>query len=307
MLAAAVVGVPNAGKSTLTNALAGAKVAAVSPRTNTTVLPLLGAFTVGDAQVTLHDTPGVVARTAARGPRHARRVASAWATARDADAVLLVVDAARQAARPDARVVALAAGLARGPGGAASTDSSWVCPPATLVLNKIDLIPRSARDAALAAVAGPLLDAAEFAGGVHAVSAERGPGVAGLKQALIDAAHPGSWTLPEGATTDRGPAALALEVVREKLFRRLRQELPYDIRLRLVHWHDCADGAARVEVDVLAPRESARRVVVGARGRVVGEVGITARRELETLLHRRVHLILNVKVDRDAVIVEGVE
>lgn len=295
-LTVAVVGVPNAGKSTLVNALVGAKVCAVSPKTNTTSVPLLGAFTVGDTQITLHDTPGVVGPQAQRGPRHARRVASAWATAGEADALLLVVDAARQAARPDARVTALAAALTDGPAGRRSPSTDWGCPPATLILNKVDLVPRSVRVAALAEVAGPLLAAHAFTGGVAPLSADRGTGVPELRAALLAAALPRPWTLPRGAATDRGAGELAVEVVREKVFKRLRDELPYTVTPRLASWHDCADGAARVEVDVWVPREPVRRMVVGARGAVVGEIGITARRDLETLLGRRVHLIVNVKV-----------
>jgi GTP-binding protein Era len=293
----ALIGAPNAGKSTLVNALVGLKVCAVSPKTNTTSVPLLGCVTEGDAQVALLDTPGVVGPRALRGPRHARRVASAWATAADADAVLLVVDAARQAGRPDERVTALARALGEGPAGWRDR-GEWACPPATLVLNKVDLIPRAAREAALAAVAAPLLSAAPFPGGVLPVSAAKGGGVADLRAALLAAAVPRAWPLPGGAATDRTPGEVAVEIVREKLFLRLRDELPYDVRPVLTSWHDCRDGAARVEVDVLVGREPVRRMVVGRGGAVVGEVGIGARRDLEAVLGRRVHLIVNVKVER---------
>ena len=111
-LRVAVLGVPNAGKSTLVNALTGAKVSAVSPKTNTTAVPCLGAFTLGEAQVLLLDTPGAVSAKEARGPAHARRIKAAWTSSEGCDAALLVVDAARQASRPDRRVTALAAALA---------------------------------------------------------------------------------------------------------------------------------------------------------------------------------------------------
>lgn len=177
ILHAAVLGAPNAGKSSLTNALVGAPVAAASPKTNTTAVPLLGAFSAGPAQVALLDLPGLVAGGAAgAGGATARRVRGAWAHAAEAGLALLVVDAERQARRPDPRVVALAgrvgAAIGRGSDGGSGdaplSPSSSPFPPTLLILNKVDLIPGREREAALAHVAADLV--------AVAVAAARGAG-----------------------------------------------------------------------------------------------------------------------------------
>jgi GTPase Era involved in 16S rRNA processing len=497
-LRVAVLGVPNAGKSTLVNALTGAKVSAVSPKTNTTATPCLGAFTVGSAQVLLLDTPGAVSARQARGPAHARRIRAAWASSEGCDAALLVVDAARQALRPDGRVTALAAALAssaraaeardaaeraaaelertraRGGGGGlveaaearaaaaaaaaavaagaaarasggfgASPPPGWRPPRETiLVLNKVDAISSpggsSGREEALSRVADSLVGAAATGGAaaadaddddeeellwprggeeekegrggsesdeapiraaprpssplplpvvvffdaIHALSATRAGSraVRSLSADLASRARAGApWPLLPTDVSDRPARVLAAEIVREKAFLRLRDELPYSVEVVERGWRERGAGDGRrstrvrgggggggggggrgkaggvpgaapfppdelsdtsppppsdavgpassssssssssnegaeaaenadlfiefgnpgsivAEYDLLVSREPVRRMVVGRGGSVIGEIGIAARKELEKLLDRKVHLYLTVRV-----------
>jgi GTP-binding protein Era len=288
-----VLGVPNAGKSTLTNALAGAKVSAVSSKTNTTARTHLGAFTRGAAQAVLLDTPGVVGAAQVADARHARRVRSAWAAAGAADLLLLVVDAERQLARADPRVERLVERFGSGAAPPGFDAASWAPPPAALVLNKVDAVPPAQRRRLLG-----LADAFAALAGfeeVFWVSALRGTGVRELGDYVLSRAKPGAWAVEGGASTDAGEAEMAAECVREQLFRRFYKELPYRIELKQVDFKTLRDGSTRAELDVIVPDENVRMIVVGAGGAAIGVVGRAARLELEALWKRRVHLILNVK------------
>jgi GTP-binding protein Era len=288
-----VLGVPNAGKSTLTNALAGAKVSAVSSKTNTTARTHLGAFTRGAAQAVLLDTPGVVGAAQVADARHARRVRSAWAAAGAADLLLLVVDAERQLARADPRVERLVERFGSGVAPPGFDAASWAPPPAALVLNKVDAVPPAQRRRLLG-----LADAFAALAGfeeVFWVSALRGTGVRELGDYILGRAKPGAWAVEAGASTDAGEAEMAAECVREQLFRRFYKELPYRIELKQVDFKTLRDGSTRAELDVIVPDENVRMIVVGAGGAAIGVVGRAARLELEALWKRRVHLILNVK------------
>ncbi|KAK9837015.1 hypothetical protein WJX81_007236 [Elliptochloris bilobata] len=292
MLQVAVVGVPNAGKSTLTNVLVGKKVSAVSARSNTTQDSHLGAFTEGATQVTLYDTPGVVTTSKYRDTSHATRVRSAWTAAADSDVLLLVLDAHRQVTRPDPRVLALVEHLAQGP------LPDWDPPPALLVLNKVDLLPKDA-DQRLQLLATKLTKTAAFEK-VYSVSATRGTGMAELRSDLLARATPGAWVMRATQHTDKTPLDLAQEVVREKFFRRVRDELPYDLKFGTSEVNLLRDGSIRIELPLLMANSRLVKMVVGARGCVIGEIGITARKELIALLKRNVHLILPVKLDKQA-------
>jgi GTP-binding protein Era len=303
----AVVGAPNAGKSTLTNALVGRTVTAVSRKTNTTRLETLGALTAGDTQILLVDTPGVVTPESMHGDAHGSRVVGAWRAAASADVIMFLVDAHRQATTPDGRVTRLLARTAEelaavGP----PPPRSWLDdtapprpfpPPAVLVLNKTDLLPEATRERHLAALLRELSPLHDFEA-AFGVSALDAAGVAPLAAHLAKHAVLERWPLPPERATDAGPAAQALTATREAMFERLHAELPYGVALRHVSWTDFRDGSVRIEQALVVGTDAQRRIVVGRNGATVGQMGIAARKSLEKLFGRRVHLILRVKVAR---------
>ncbi|BDA47463.1 probable GTPase Era at C-terminar half [Coccomyxa sp. Obi] len=290
LLQAGIVGVPNSGKSTLTNALVGHKVSAVSSKTNTTDAARLGAFTEGTSQVALYDTPGVVSTRFFRGNQHAKRVRSAWGTAADCELLLFIVDAHRQITEPDERVVKLVEELAAGP------LPSWEPPPAVLLLNKIDRLTKEQR---------PLLDLLrEHLCSIYPfkdtfrISAKHRTGVAELREYLLSRSIPGKWTLLAGENTDMTANDLAREVLKEKMFRRLYKELPYEVQIEDVSFKTLTDGSLRIEKNLMVRSDQVRRIVVGKQGAAIGEIGASARKDLEAMLQKRVHLMLNVKVTK---------
>ncbi|CAL8472100.1 g11642 [Coccomyxa elongata] len=290
LLQAGIVGVPNSGKSTLTNALVGHKVSAVSSKTNTTDAARLGAFTEGPSQVALYDTPGVVSTRFFRGNQHAKRVRSAWGTAADCELLLFIVDAHRQITEPDERVVKLVEELAAGP------LPSWEPPPAVLLLNKIDRLTKEQR---------PLLDQLrEHLCSIYpfsdtfCISAKHRTGVADLREYLLSRSMPGKWTLQAGEKTDMTANDLTREVLKEKVFRRLYKELPYEVQIEDVSFKTLTDGSLRIEKNLMVRSDQVRRIVVGKKGAAIGEIGSSARKDLEAMLQKRVHLMLNVKVTK---------
>lgn len=302
----AVVGAPNAGKSTLTNALVGRTITAVSRKTNTTRMEALGALTVGDTQILLVDTPGVVTPESLHGDAHGSRVVNAWRAAASADVIMFLVDAHRQATTPDGRVTRLLARTAEelataGP----PPPRAWLPdaptrrfpPPALLVLNKTDLLPEATRERHLAALLRELSPLHDFEA-AFGVSALDAAGVAPLAAHLATHATLERWPLPPERATDAGPAAQALTATREAMFERLHAELPYGVALRHVSWTDFRDGSVRIEQALVVATDAQRRIVIGRNGATVGQMGIAARKALEKLFGRRVHLILRVKVAR---------
>lgn len=291
LLQLALVGAPNAGKSTLTNALVGQKVTAVSRKTNTTALPTLGAITQGVCQVVLYDTPGVVSSSHFKG--QARRVESAWSTAASCDLLAFVVDAHRQLAAPDVRVTRLVDGLRRTAEAIAERALEPPSPlPALLIMNKVDLLARGDK-ARLRKLARDIQELLPFRG-LFFTSAQHGQGIPELRSFLLDACTPGEWTLLPDQATDMMPNQLATELVREKLFEYLHQELPYDVQVEHESWQELQDGSARCEQHIIVPNQRVRAMVVGAKGAAIGRVGIAARCELENTLNRKIHLVLKV-------------
>ncbi len=276
----ALIGAPNAGKSTLLNALVGSHVAIVSPKVQTTRMRMTGICMAGEAQIAFIDTPGIFAP---RRRLDRAMVAAAWSGVMDADAVVLVADAERAArapARIDPETAEIVAGLkARG------------C-RAALALNKIDLL---ARESLLATVAAH--DAAMTFERVFLVSARDGDGVADLRDWLAAQMPQGPWMYPPDQLSDLPMRLLAAEITREQAFLRLHQELPYGIAVQTERWEERADGSARVDQVILVARASHKGMVVGKSGAKVRAIGEAARRRLEDMLGRRVHLFLHVKVD----------
>jgi GTP-binding protein Era len=269
----ALIGAPNAGKSTLVNALVGQKVAIVSPKVQTTRVRLTGIALHGATQLLLVDTPGVFQP---RRRLDRAMVQNAWDGAADADVLLAIVDA-RAGLRDEVR--ALLEAIAQRP------EPRW------LVLNKVDITDK-AKLLALVAAANEIAPFAE----TFMLSALSGDGVADLKAALAAAAPEGPWLFPEDQLSDAPARLMATELVREQLFLQLGQELPYQLAVIAEKFEEREDGSAAIHAQILVERESQKGMVVGARGAKVKAIGEAARAQMEELLGRRTHLFLHVKV-----------
>lgn len=269
----ALIGAPNAGKSTLLNALVGAKVSIVSRKVQTTRSLVRGIAIAGDAQIIFVDTPGIFAP---KRRLDRAMVSSAWGGAGDADAVALLVDARKGV---DSEVDAIIARL---------KDLSL---RRILVLNKIDLIER-AKLLALAALLNAKLSFAE----TFMVSALTGDGLARFKEQLAALMPQGPWLYPEDQLSDAPLRALAAEITREKIFERLHDELPYQSTVETELWKDMPDGSARVEQTIYVTREGHKKIVIGEGGRTIKAIGSAARKDLAAAAEQKIHLFLFVKV-----------
>jgi GTP-binding protein Era len=269
----AIIGAPNAGKSTLTNCLTGAKVSIVTHKAQTTRALARGVAVHGRSQIVLVDTPGIF---------HPRRtldramVDAAWTGAREADLMVMLIDAVRGLDGQTLAILEKTAGLAA---------------PCVLALNKIDRMRKE-----------KLLALAQRAQGVRSfdrifmISALTGDGVADLKDYLAEASPEGPWLYPEDQIADAPQRMWAAEVTREKLFVRLHEELPYASTVETMDWRRLKDGSIRIEQTIYVERDSQKKIVLGAGGRVIKQVSMEARREIEEQLGARAHLFLFVKV-----------
>jgi GTPase len=269
----ALIGAPNAGKSTLTNALVGSKVTIVSRKVQTTRALLRGIAIVGDAQLVLMDTPGIFAP---RRRLDRAMVTTAWGGAHDADIVVLLIDAKKGG---DEEAEAILGRLAE------------VAKPKVLVLNKIDLTDKPS----LLTLAQVVNAKAKF-DATFMLSAASGDGVDDLKAWLAAHAPRGPWHYPEDQISDAPMRSLAAEITREKLFNRLHQELPYQATVETDTWKDLRDGSARIEQTIYVERESQRKIVLGKGGATIKAIGAEARKEIAELTEQKVHLFLFVKV-----------
>jgi GTP-binding protein Era len=277
----AVVGAPNAGKSTLVNQMVGTKVAIVTHKVQTTRTRLRGIFQEGGTQIILVDTPGIFSP---RRKLDEAMVEAAWGGADDADEVLLLVDAPRHAEADG--------------GGRAGEDTDRIIAglkergrQAILVLNKIDGMKREI----LLSLIARFDDTGAFKE-TFLISALSGEGVPELKDRLAGAVPPGPWLYPEDQPADVTQRLLAAEVTREKLILRLHDELPYATTVETEVWKDLRDGSVRIEQVVFVERDSQKAIVLGKGGRTIKEIGKEAREELQEMLDRKVHLFLFVKV-----------
>ena len=269
----ALIGAPNAGKSTLINALVGTKVTIVSHKVQTTRTLLRGIAIEGDAQLVFIDTPGIFAPK-----RRLERamVSTAWAGVRDADLVGVLIDAKRGI---DTEAGALLDGLAA------------VSQPKVLIINKVDLIDKPTLLALTQAANARTNFRATFM-----ISALTGDGVADLKRWLAAEVPAGPWHYPEDQITDAPLRHLAAEITREKLYLRLHQELPYQSTVETASWQERKDGSVRIEQTIFVERESQRKIVLGKGGQTIKAIGAEARREIAEVIEQPVHLFLFVKV-----------
>ena len=271
----AVIGAPNAGKSTLVNALVGQKVAIVSAKAQTTRARLMGIALLGETQIILADTPGIFAP---KRRLDRAMVAAAWEGAQSADAILLVVDARKKrrdylqpileslASRPERKL---------------------------LVLNKVDETPKEP----LLVAAQELTEAARF-DEVFFVSALTGDGVDELKARLAELMPESAWHYPEDQVSDASERLLACEITREQLYRQLHDELPYDSAVRPESYIQRKDGSVEIHQQIVIARDSQKGIVLGKGGAKLKAIGEAARKELAELLGQKVHLFLHVKVEQ---------
>jgi GTP-binding protein Era len=274
----ALIGAPNAGKSTLINALVGEKIAIVTRKAQTTRSTVRGVLTREAAQIVFVDTPGLFAP---KRRLDRAMVAYAWGAAADADVLALLIDARKEAAQ---------AGV--------SDETQSILDtlkesrkPKLLVLNKIDAMER----AKLLELSARLNAALAF-DETFMISALNRDGIDRLLERLADMVPPGPWLYPEDQITEAPIRSLAAEITREKLFERLHDELPYQATVETDSWKDQPDGSARIEQTVFVTRESHRKIVIGEGGRTIKAIGTAARKDIAEAHGANVHLFLHVKV-----------
>jgi len=280
---AAIIGAPNAGKSTLVNALVGSKVAIVSPKVQTTRMPVRGVAVKDETQVVFVDTPGIF-----KPKRRLDRamVTSAWTHAGDADAVVLLVDAQELSANPKGRGADDTHAIIK----ALKDDGR----KAALALNKIDGMKRT--DLL------PLVQALTAEGTfeeVFLISALKGDGVADLFKWVAEKMPEGPWLYPEDQAADIPSRLLAAEITREKIYLRLHDELPYASTVESEKWEERKDGSVKIDQTIYVQREGQKAIVLGKGGATIKIIGELARKEMEEIFGRRVHLFLFVKVRED--------
>jgi len=279
----AIIGAPNAGKSTLVNALVGSKVAIVSPKVQTTRMAVRGVAIAGDTQIVFVDTPGIFKP---RRRLDRAMVNAAWAGAGDADAVVLLVDAAE---------------LTENPKGRGADDTHAIIKvlnegkqKAALALNKIDGMKRT--DLL------PLVQAFNAEGvfeEIFLISALKGDGVADLLAWVAKRMPEGPFLYPADQAADIPSRLLAAEITREKIYLRLHDELPYASAVETEKWEERKDGSARIEQTIFVQRDGQKAIVLGKGGATIKIIGELARKELEEIFQRRIHLFLHVKVKED--------
>ncbi|MHA1544529.1 MAG: GTPase Era [Alphaproteobacteria bacterium] len=270
----ALVGAPNAGKSTLINTLVGQKIAIVTHKVQTTRNRITGITIRGNSQIVFIDTPGIFRDTKRRLER--AMVDAAWKGVRDADITALLVDAQAGLSRKVLELV---------------EDLKKRKVRTILVLNKIDHMKREK----LLAMAAELNDKGNFSE-TFMISALTGDGVDDLFEHLANEVPAGPWLYPEDQMTDVSQRFLAAEIVREQIFLNLHQELPYQIAVETTQWQERKDGSVRIEQNILLERDGHKAMIIGKKGQMLKKIGEAARAEMAEVFDRKVHLFLFAKV-----------
>ncbi len=286
----ALLGAPNAGKSTLINALVGAKVAAVSRKAQTTRNAIRGILMEGEAQIIIVDTPGLFAP---KRRLDRAMVSAAWSAAKDADVRALMIDAKAELSAGGRSAEGEPRRLSEGTE-AILKPLAVTKGPKLLVLNKIDTVLRPE----LLGLASALSAAASFEA-VFMISALNGDGLMALRAKLAALMPPGPWLYPEDQIAEAPIRALAAEITREKLIERLHDELPYQTTVETDSWKELPDGSARIEQTIYVSRDSHKMIVLGEGGRTIKAIGTAARKEISAAYEAPVHLFLFVKVRAD--------
>ena len=285
---AAIIGAPNAGKSTLTNRLVGAQVSIVTQQVQTTRFPVRGVAMQGEAQIVLVDTPGIFQP---RRKLDRAMIRAAWGGAKDADVIVHLVDSVAELAAEeqgakaaDKRAAVDVESIVEG----LKTSGQ----KAILALNKIDGMKRDT----LLGLSKRLFDTGVYSE-VFMISAADGNGVDDLKTRLAELMPENPWFYPAEQTADIPARLLAAEITREKLYLRVHEELPYAAAVETTAFEERKDGSARIEQTIYVERESQRPIILGKGGQTLKWIGQKAREELIELLDRPVHLFIHVKVD----------
>ena len=271
----ALIGEPNAGKSTLLNRMVGAKVSIVTHKVQTTRARIRGVAMQGDSQIVFVDTPGLFQP---RRRLDRAMVAAAWGGAADADVVVLMIEAHRRVTEGVERILERLGEVGQGR-------------TVALAINKIDRVEASA----LLSLTKELNDRFDFAE-TFMISAEKGHGVDALRQWLAAQVPAGPWLYPEDQIADLPMRMIAAEMTREKLTLRLHQELPYQLTVETDSWEERKDGSARIEQIIYVSRDGHKGIVLGNKGETIKSVSQAARAELTEFLGRKIHLFLQVKV-----------
>ncbi|KAG9458754.1 hypothetical protein H6P81_003262 [Aristolochia fimbriata] len=283
-LSVGIVGVPNAGKSALTNYMVGTKVAAVSRKTNTTTHEVLGVLTKGNTQICFFDTPGLMLRHKGYPHKDVRcRVQSAWSSIDLYDLLIVIFDAHRHLTKPDSRVTR----LIRYMGAQENPKQKRV-----LCMNKVDLVEVKKDLLKVAQEFGDLPGYEKY----FMISGLKGSGVKDLIQFLMEQAVKRPWDEEPTTLTEEVMKNIAIEVVRERMLDHIHQEIPYAIDQRLMSWKELPDGSIRVEQHLITHKLSQRKIIVGKNGSKIGRIGMEANEELRSIFKRDVHLVLRVRV-----------
>jgi len=284
---AAIIGAPNAGKSTLVNRLVGAKVTIVTQKVQTTRFPVKGVAMAGQTQIVLVDTPGIFKP---RRRLDRAMVRSAWGGAKDADAVVHLVDAQSELAvlspggkAADRRSVEDVVSIIEGLKASGAK--------AILAINKIDVVKRDQ----LLGLSQTLFESGVYSE-VFMISAANGSGVEDLRERLAALMPESPWLYPEDQTADLPARLLAAEITREKLYLRVHEELPYAAAVETTAFEEAKNGAVRIEQNIYVERQSQRPIILGKGGQTLKWIGENARLDLTDILGRKVHLFLHVKV-----------
>lgn len=271
----ALIGEPNAGKSTLLNHMVGAKVSIVTHKVQTTRTRIRGVAIEGDSQIVFVDTPGLFKP---RRRLDRAMVAAAWGGAADADVIVLLIEAHRGLTEGVERILAELGDIAQGRS-------------VSLAINKIDRV----KAEVLLALSQKMNDTFSFEK-TFMISAERGYGVADLRGWLAEKLPEGPWLYPEDQIADLPMRMIAAEMTREKLTLRLHQELPYQLTVETENWEERKDGSARIDQVIYVTRDGHKGIVLGNKGETIKAISKAAREELEQFMGRRIHLFCQVKV-----------
>ena len=274
-----IIGAPNVGKSTLVNSLVGQKVSIVTRKEQTTRNRIIGIFSEGDSQIVMVDTPGIFK---AKRKLDRAMVLSAWSSLKDADLIVLVVEANKDIKKNDMVIKHLNA--MKG-----FNKSKLIC-----VINKIDLIQKPSL-LSLTKNIQTYIDCKQY----FFLSALKRDGIKDLKIYLSNNIPRGQWLYPENQISDITSRLMGSEIVREKLMNILHQELPYELAVETEDWNELKDGSVRIDILIYVSKKGQKKILIGSEGNNIKKVGIMARKELEIILEKKVHLFLYVKVQKD--------
>ena len=274
-----IIGAPNVGKSTLVNSLVGQKVSIVTRKEQTTRNRIIGIFYEGDSQIVMVDTPGIFK---AKRKLDRAMVLSAWSSLKDADLIVLVVEANKDIKKNDMVIKHL--NEMKG-----FNKDKLIC-----VINKIDLIQKPSL-LSLTKNIQTYIDCKQY----FFLSALKRDGIKDLKIYLSNNIPRGQWLYPENQISDITSRLMGSEIVREKLMNILHQELPYELAVETEDWNELKDGSVRIDILIYVSKKGQKKILIGSEGNNIKKVGIMARKELEIILEKKVHLFLYVKVQKD--------